>query len=1147
MKVCKALKVLSITASLLGSSFPVYAQETSSGGGWFSTWKSWISGGEKEEATHEEQPSLGSIRPKRRPDIRTLSQEEGYENYRRNIDINQLICTGNIPQVQLMGVDDLMLQISSACNVDNVDDEYRNAPNQNSLAFCHEINNRYGDGTCFGNIINDSSTDFYQNQFYNNPEVREKFAQEIKDQLLAEREKMNELRSLQFTIANDPLSLIDLKDELYNKIRNNDEAYEEFKRMFHVEESVANKVKDGSIPLSEFSDAIFQCTPDNIKRRETGNPYDESFVDACDSSAANDLLDEVKDELISEPGASLAHGRLAQGAIDFYDEIDDEYKMMTNAVNQGFGRGTDDEMKEMMSTVYLEDAKLILSAMDAQRGNNTNIALVNSIHNIMNDDNLNEDQKSQRIRGESLRQTVSSLSLFYKDDSINTRIIEAIQSDLIVDSPDGVPRLNFGDRNAMEVISHINERSGLSAEEAGLDEEELTNRIGTIAKLVSSGMTFGSKLYEGQKFRDQMTGSISGSLLPPKPGTEMTHNEDSENDAKNAIIDRFEEYLNRSLGSENGQRQFGKIQSFISNQKEMSGVCETPIAEAKANLVGVAALLAQDCNSLINRDKRRVAHQYCPNLVNPMNANVMLQGILSDSSAMEGNSQNTISNVIIACTSMEFDAIVKDFIRSGSQDGGASEARVAAGNGQEIACDYINAQGTISSENNNRFRDALCGAESIFSSLDDGLDLASSSSIFGFGAGPQVRVPVPAGSSIDVVKSSEKSYKDLISGSDSKGRILGQTGSSSLFDTYNGKAVGAPGVSSVGAMVNDGTTGAVASSGINSNIFSTNNVSTPITNSSFVPNSENNDESDELISSEGLRREMEDSNGGIDPNIQKILDKMAAMEEREKSLIDEQNKLRNLINSPTDTAGVEEDELDQSKSDLAAVTAELDALKKEMSSLVTDARNENKNAQKDNYRVSNFSRPSASPTPSSSQRGPASVGSSFNGNSIGASSGQLPSSSSPSSGGSIANAGGKGYSAGGGILGNVSPDGLSAPAYTQNETFVLTQSIRDKAPIMPAGVSIEQAVLENKGAILVPYGNGQYMYVEPELSENGDILTRDGRVVYKEVLKISDPEVIASRTEESGDRAPASVEEFDPSEKIYDWDDFSRQLDEAQN
>ena len=260
MKVCKALKVLSITASLLGSSFPAYAQETSSGGGWFSTWRSWLSGSDNSEEDQPEEEygsSAGRNRPPRRPDLNKISEEEGYEQYRRNIDINQLICTGNIPQVQLSGVDDLMVKISNACNVSGIDQEFRNGDSQNSLAFCHEINNRFGNGACFSDIINDASTEYYQNQFYNNPDVREKFAGEIAEQLAAEQERMSELRSLQFTIANDPQSLIDLKEELFHKIKDSDEAYNSFKDMFHLDDATAGKIKDGSIPLNDFSSAIF--------------------------------------------------------------------------------------------------------------------------------------------------------------------------------------------------------------------------------------------------------------------------------------------------------------------------------------------------------------------------------------------------------------------------------------------------------------------------------------------------------------------------------------------------------------------------------------------------------------------------------------------------------------------------------------------------------------------------------------------------------------------------------------------------------------------------------------------------------------------------------------------------------------------------
>ena len=77
-----------------------------------------------------------------------------------------------------------------------------------------------------------------------------------------------------------------------------------------------------------------------------------------------------------------------------------------------------------------------------------------------------------------------------------------------------------------------------------------------------------------------------------------------------------------------------------------------------------------------------------------------------------------------------------------------------------------------------------------------------------------------------------------------------------------------------------------------------------------------------------------------------------------------------------------------------------------------------------------------------------------------------------SSGGSSGGSGGSsispsanpdGFYAGSGV---VSSDGSSAPGFTQNTVFTLTKSIRDRAAIVSSGVSIDDAILENNGAIL---------------------------------------------------------------------------------
>lgn len=111
----------------------------------------------------------------------------------------------------------------------------------------------------------------------------------------------------------------------------------------------------------------------------------------------------------------------------------------------------------------------------------------------------------------------------------------------------------------------------------------------------------------------------------------------------------------------------------------------------------------------------------------------------------------------------------------------------------------------------------------------------------------------------------------------------------------------------------------------------------------------------------------------------------------------------------------------------------------------------------------------------------------------------------------------------------------------------MTKSIRDRAAIVSSGVSIDDAILENNGAILIPNGNGEYMYVEPEFTADGEVKTLDGRVVYKEVLRVTDPEAIAQAGSDDSGRMPASVEEVDSSRRTYRLQELESALEDAQD
>lgn len=95
--------------------------------------------------------------------------------------------------------------------------------------------------------------------------------------------------------------------------------------------------------------------------------------------------------------------------------------------------------------------------------------------------------------------------------------------------------------------------------------------------------------------------------------------------------------------------------------------------------------------------------------------------------------------------------------------------------------------------------------------------------------------------------------------------------------------------------------------------------------------------------------------------------------------------------------------------------------------------------------------------------------------------------------------------------------------------LTLTSEIRNKTSIVPAGTSPDAAVLEKKGPVLIPLGNGEYTMYEPELTADGEVLTRDGEVVYKLIAKVADEALIKKKMGAAG-RMPASIEEAEPVE-----------------
>ena len=603
MKVCRALKILSITASLLGSSFPAYAQDDVEEKGWISSWASWLTGEDSEDeqenldSRSDQSSILGSIRPHKRPREEKLKRLESMNeresaNYFSGINVHQMICSGDIPNIQLNGLDDLVQEISRSCGI-----EVGNFSTESSVLFCQEVNNRFKDGACFDRAINQETVDGYLDSFYNNSYVREAFIEEQQKKLTEEKEKMSKLKSIQFSLANDPQSLAELKDILYKSMQD-ENGYNYFKESFNLDEQTAQWIKSGRIPLSEFSDAAFQCSPSNIPMKAEDNPYDYSLENVCgEDERGNDLFNEVKDRIAENNvfGSSLLAGEATEAAIEFEKEIDDTFKMMIPGIYRGVDPSqADDSIIENASVVYAETARMLFSAMDAHPDGSRLEPLIDSASQVINNDSLTETQKIDQIRGDVLNQSVSSLLASYSEDSPNYKILSVIKDNFITRSEDGVSRLALEGQNAAEVISSIKNA-------AGIVDSNLDTEIKTIAQSMAATSTLGSQIYKSEQQRIQGVGinSLTLNLLSNStPGSE-----NKKEAAKNAVMNNFRDYLRETDRDGKGARDIARVMAFIQNNNANSNVTVSPRLEMKENLLLVSSLLAQDCNSLINRNE----------------------------------------------------------------------------------------------------------------------------------------------------------------------------------------------------------------------------------------------------------------------------------------------------------------------------------------------------------------------------------------------------------------------------------------------------------------------------------------------------------------------------------------------------------------
>ncbi len=1138
-------------------------EEKTSWGDWFTDLFGWDSPEVEEGApTDYSLPSITgsgfeSYPQRTGPYIRGGIRGHYYDNRRPQFDSGTILCARELPRIELNGVEGFLGEIEKLCGGDDISKQYANT--QNNIEFCHEINKKFSNGACFEGIINPRTRDDYHSQLINDPIIREKYIQNEIDQLKEEREKMQELSSLQFALASDPNTVMDLKAQLSDLLKNN-QASDLINAFFQFSDKELSSIRDGSISLENFSKAVFSCSPDKLTGTETSE-YDQGLLGKCDDPGKDEAFREAYDRTVNGPGEGLMSGMVSDIAVKISNALSPEYKNLISGSIDKMNL-TDEQKKQELALTYQADARVIMSMMDAMRSNASDkTPLEKTVIQVMGSD-LSEAEKIKKIQGESIRETFHALKTSVKEDGDDSKILKTFQNLYIRERQGEGVTIDFKSQSVSKIIDNIKKQANISGSDKDL-------RIGQIAKLISSAPTFGTMMYKGKATRDglissgQMTYGAGNGILgairqsspdsgAPSAGQQLglpgldsklfSMNGDAES---NAVLTRFENYFNM----ERGAKDLNKIllQKFFDNIQNASKTC-SPQENLKGRILIMATTLAGDCKSKINRPKHDVKRNHCPSFMNPNAANAMLAGSFENPAFMEGNSEDSISRIITACFSIGLSAFqetessrVRQQLADGNiPNGGLETVSIGA-----ETCKAFKGSATVASSLKS---DMVNGDMSHICNPDDDIArlAALSSEDVAKAVANSLRSTVsliPGSTESDIVSNSMSSFEDLQTRGIVSDRLANnrENKKNNTFAPFTGANVDAPTSSKVSTASSVATpSGSVSSGGINSNIFDTSSVISPTAGNSYIPTSPDVETDRDLITSDELEKEIIQSEGGVDPNIQRILDKMAQMEAREKELMAQQNELKSLINNPN-TPKEESDELKAAQEKLAQVTAELKNLKSEIPALISDARKNTKSDQND-YRFGNNNRPSADPTPSS--RRPASVSNNFE--SAQASNYTAPASSGRSggSGGGAAISSASGYS--GLDSGSVSADGLSAPAYTQKETFVLTQNIKDRASIVAAGVSIEQAVLENRGAILVPYGNGEYMYVEPQLNAEGEIETRDGRVVYKEVLKVTDPSAIAKAGSASGSRMPASVEEFDPNEKIYDWDDFSRQLDDAQ-
>ncbi len=1133
MKLSKALKVFFVTHSLLLSSVPTYAQVKKEKG-IFQRFTDYLLG---RDAQEDPEAEGGPSRPKRGPvDVNGYLRDPSDPNYYAAPTAQDFVFCGAgvVQEIHLNGISDLVAQVDSMCKFET-NDFYNGIKNRGLIGFCGYAVKKLTEGGCYPGLGSADDIKNYESQILTNPRLREKFIEAEKEQLKKERDRMQDLSSFQLMMAQDANTLLDMKGILEEKLKSGDrEVARKIRRVFNLNRDQMQSIRKGSISLQELGDALFQCKPDEDFRTEKSF-YDRSVLGNCETNEQNDLVKEAYNQLTGGNGKGLMSD-LPSELLSLFNKgiIKDDYKSFVNGAFPGIQRFSESEQNRLYATKYQEDASKVISMMDSAREPGKKLELTNVVDSLAVDFSTDEAVKMKKANEASLNITLGILEKSYEGDANGKKILQAFRDNYLVEK-DGYQTVDLKEDGAAGALSKIQASLG----------EEYSNGDGSayvseFIRTIVVGSNLGAQMYISKMEEAKLGKAInnSGFALPNNDYDIFT--KALENPPEdNLFLKKLSSYFNSS----NREPYEMNIEEMIAKLDDSnSDMCKTPHANAVAFKLNLITALASDCNALTKRSPVLVGTRHCPNAGNPKVSELLINDFINNPEGFQAATEDSIRDIYVGCKSVNAETVIFNGKPTGDEEKG-SEDDLARYKMLEETCGSLSGPLDFASQLI-RGRIAACN----FATMGDGDGEGGSygANDFGFeniinvGGAFESSLPVasvPSAKNDPIGAALEKSMKN--GGIFSTGNYTNLS-KNKVMDNYNGTLSESPNVGATVKSTDIASAYTTPSTGINSNIFDTKRAINPTKNSTYIPTVDQSKE--EKVTSEELRSEMMANNGKIDPNMQKILDRMAAMEANERDLRSQQSQLLAQLNNAGKGGEKSAEDLEAQKK-LAEVTKKLEDLQNQIPDLVAKARE--KGAESVERKASNFIGPSVAPTPSGGGTGRVANNRSSGTNAAASTYSGGGGGASISSGPSVKGAAGNYSPTVGGSP--VSADGISAPAYTKNETFILTKSIRDKAVLVAAGVSIEDAVLQSKGAILVPYGNGEYMYVEPQLNSNGDVETRDGRVVYKEVLKISDPQAIAKAEMGKGrSRGPASIEEPAAPKRKYYLENLNQELDDAQ-